>query len=313
MELFLATFQAIVTLLGVGVLGFILIAKQVIPENILAVLNRLALDIALPFLVFSTIILKFDPQSKPDWWMIPLWWVFFLCMAFVFSWIATRVSRTQYRSEFMMAHFFQNATFVPLALLTGIFGLNTPYLVDLFIFNMFHATLLFSTYHLFFRSQHKKMIPAKLLNYVLLSAILAVGIKLTHLEWAIPKFILSISLMIGNMSLPLLMMVLGGNIYRDLKSQGQMYWSEITRFIFFKIMLFPACVLGIVFWISPPPAMALILIIQAAVPPIISVPALIENCGGNRNLGNQMVVFSFLVCMLSIPFFIWLAGQLQLF
>ncbi|MBP7461666.1 MAG: AEC family transporter [Candidatus Delongbacteria bacterium] len=313
MEMFLATFQAIVTLLGVGVLGFLLIARKVIPENVTAVLNRLALDIAMPFTVFYNILVKFDPDTKADWWTLPLWWLFFLAVDFGFAWTATRISRTRFRHEFMMTLFFQNAIFIPMALLSGIFGFNTPYLVDLFIFTMFYATFLFSSYHWFFPASQRPSMNGRILNYVLIATIIAMTLKLTRLDWIVPKFILSISQMIGNMSLPLLMMVLGGNLYRDIRQKGAFYWAEIVRFIGFKIILFPIVMMALVYWIRPPSTVALLLIIESAVPPVISVPALIENCGGNRNLGNQLVIVSFISCILTIPFFIWTAARLGLF
>ena len=69
MDLFLATFESIAVLLGVGLIGFWIIRKHLIPEKALGLLSPLALEIALPCLIFSNIISKIPgyPQfSAPD-------------------------------------------------------------------------------------------------------------------------------------------------------------------------------------------------------------------------------------------------------
>jgi len=49
MNLFVTTFESIVVLLEIGLIGFYII-KEVLPGNILTILSPLALEIALPSL-----------------------------------------------------------------------------------------------------------------------------------------------------------------------------------------------------------------------------------------------------------------------
>ena len=56
MDLFITTFESVATLLGIGVIGFWIIKKEIVPGNILGLLSPLALEIALPSLILVNII-----------------------------------------------------------------------------------------------------------------------------------------------------------------------------------------------------------------------------------------------------------------
>lgn len=76
MDLFITTFESVAVLLGIGIIGFWIIRKKILPGNILGLLSPLALEIALPSLIFVNIISNFEPAEFPDWWQLPLWWGF---------------------------------------------------------------------------------------------------------------------------------------------------------------------------------------------------------------------------------------------
>jgi predicted permease len=115
--------------------------------------------------------------------------------------------------------------------------------------------------------------------------------------------------MIGAMAIPLFMLILGGNIYNDYrqnKTQGQgIYWSEIIKFVLIKNFLFPAIFLALLIWLKPDFPLALIIILQAAVPPITAVPLFSERSGGNRAIANQFSIFSFLVSIITYLWYCW--------
>lgn len=173
MNTFSIIFQSVVALLGIGVLGFWIIRREVIPENILHFLAILAIDIALPSIVFSNIISNFSPSAFPDWWKLPLWWLLFSVVALLLTLITMFASKRDTRSEFALSLFFQNGIFFPLIIIGGLFGRGTPYLVTLFIFMIFHPPLYFGTYHLFFMKRtgevERKLNLKRILNPVLIA------------------------------------------------------------------------------------------------------------------------------------------------
>ena len=302
------TFESVALLLGVGALGLWIMGKRVLPKEALSILSILALDIALPSLVFVNIIVNFKPSEFPGWWHLPLWWagltLFLGCLTAFFSLLCT----SRNRREFAVSLFFQNALFFPLAILTGMFGKDSPHIVHLFFFILFFPSLLFSTSQLFFRTSQKGFDLGKILNRVLLATIAATALRLSGADAFIPAFVTSALSMIGDMALPLLLLILGGNMYVDFQEQGRFYPDEAGKFVLVKNFLFPLCVLAVLMAVRPPYHVALLMILQASVPPVTAVPILTERAGGHREIVNQFMFASFAVSLVSIPLIMALFG-----
>ena len=70
-------------------------------------------------------------------------------LTFIFAFVAAR----DIRREFAISLFYQNAIFFPLAIIAGMYGDESPYLVFLFLFTIFYPAFFFSTYHFFFENK----------------------------------------------------------------------------------------------------------------------------------------------------------------
>jgi hypothetical protein len=309
MNIFISTFEAVAMLLIIGVVGFLLLSRKMVPEKFFSLLSPLALEIALPSLVFVNIITNFNPIAKPDWWKLPLWWLFFIVIALIITVIGMIISKKNSRGEFGLSLFYQNGIFFPLAIITGVYGINSEYTVDLFFFVMFYATFFFNTYFFFFRSEKVNIKWRKIFHPVFIMTVLAIIIKLIGVENYIPSFIVSALRMLGNMAIPLLMLILGGNMLVDFRNVGKIYISEIIKFILFKNIIMPVIFLLIILKIRPSFNIALILMLEASVPPVTAIPIVTEREGGNRSLVNQFMIVSFLFSLISIPFMLFLFSK----
>lgn len=307
-ELIIATFESVAVLLGLGLLGFWVISKKILPSNALSFLSPLALDIALPSLVFANIIMNFRPAEFSGWWMLPLWWGGFTILTGIMTGLFTYISRKSIRCEFAISLFFQNGLFFPLAIITGMFGATSKYLVDLFFFMLFYPSLFFSTYHLFFREHLQKLDWTKILNRVLIATLLATVLRLIGIHGYVPGFVVSGLKMIGDMTLPILMIILGGNIYVDFKNKGELFVVEIIKFLFIKNIIFPLVTLLLLLLIRPPYHVALMMILQSSVPPLTAVPIVVERAGRNRSIVNQFMFTSFVFSLITIPVMMYLFG-----
>jgi len=302
MNLFITTFESVAVLLGIGLIGFWIIKKKILPGTILGLLSPLALEIALPSLIFIRIISTFSPGEFPDWWQLPLWWCFFTLIAGGLTFIFMFVSKKDYRREFAISLFYQNGIFFPLAILVGIFPNDPSYQVHLFFFIIFYPPLFFSTYHFFFKEKSKKAIDLKkIFHPVLIATIIAILISSVGFQDHVPRVVNDIAIMLGAMTIPLILLILGGNIYNDFQKKERWEFVEIAKFVTIKNILFPLIFLGILVLIRPSYHIALILLLQAAVPPITAVPLVTERSGGNRAIVNQFVVASFILSLITIP------------
>ena len=110
-ELIIPTFESVALLLGLGMLGFWLISRKILFGEALSFLSTLALDIALPSLVFVNVILGFQPEDFPGWWKLPLWWLVFTVFAAAMTGLFMLTAKKGLRREFGITLFFQNGLF----------------------------------------------------------------------------------------------------------------------------------------------------------------------------------------------------------
>ena len=309
MDLFITTFESVAVLLGIGLIGFLIIKRKLVPGNIIGLLSPLALDIALPCLIFVNLVNNFKPQESPIWWQLPLWWGFFTIIALALTFLFSLFSEKKTKREFAVSLFYQNAIFFPLAIFAGLFGNESINISFLFIFTIFYPAMFFSTYFLFFKKTQKIFINWKrIIHPVVLATIIGLIIRLSENQNLIPNFLLRIFELLGAMTIPLIMIILGGNIYVDFQKKGKIHTLEITKFVIVKNMLFPLIFLVIILLLKPVLSypIALIIILQSAVPPITAVPLVTERVNGDRAIVNQFIVGSFAFSLISIPAMIYL-------
>jgi predicted permease len=223
------------------------------------------------------------------------------------------VSEKKFRREFAISLFFHNAIFFPLAILASIFPNDPSYLLYLFFFTIFYPPLLFSTYSFFFKTKKKiKINWRRIIHPVLIATIVAILIASLGLNLSENNVIIRIFSLLGAMTIPLLFIILGGNIYNDFKEKGTVHLFEITKFVTIKNFIFPLIFLGILFYFKDvvPFHIAIILLLQSAVPPVTAVPLITERAGGNRTIVNQFIVASFIVSLISLPLMLYLFSQI---
>lgn len=303
MIVFWTIFESVGVLLGLGALGFYMIGRRIMPGNVLGFLSPLALDIALPCLIFISIVKNFSLEKFPQWWAIPLWWILFTLLALGLS-IAggLLVSRRETRQEFAISLFYQNGIFFPLAIITGLFGQDSAYLVMLFLFISFHPALFFSTYRFFFSNRTQEEINwQRVVHPALIMTFIALFIRLFNGQGLIPGFVITQFSLIGAMALPLVMIILGGNIFMDFKEKGEIRTGEIFKFVLVKNFIFPLVFLGLLLVIRPAYPIAMIIFLQSTVPPITAIPIVTQRQGGDFALTNQFIVASYLSLLVSIP------------
>jgi len=309
MNLIITTFESVAILLGIGFLGYWIIRRRIIPTDNLGLLSPLALDIALPSLILVRILNDFSPSNHPNWWHLPLWWCFFTVIIAVLTFVFSFISVKKTRREFAITLFYQNAIFFPLAILAGMFPNNSSYQIYLFLFTIFYPAFFFSTYQFFFKGKNKiKIDLKKIIHPVLIFNLIGIVIILIGLQEKVPNIIISILTLLGGMTIPLIMIILGGNIYLDLKKIGKINYLEMTKFVIIKNFIFPLIFLGILYYLNEIISyqIALIILIQSAVPPVTAVPLLTERAGGDRSCVNQFMIGSFTVSLISIPLLIYL-------
>lgn len=330
METMLTSLQIIGLILGISAIGYYIVARDVVPMQLIRLLNLLATDVALPLFIFTVFMADFSSEGNKGWWLMPVWWILFTGLTFILVLLFSRFFSREVRIESSLALFLNNPHFIPISVIVGVYGIHSSHLVNLFLFTVFTISLYFSCYTIFFRrskllfdvqqnlhSGSQGMGKAKegfdfkkLFNPVVKATILVLIIKLAGFSAYVPDVVLSVTDQVGNMTFPLLMIIVGGSIYIDMKNLGKIYVFPIIKFIIVKNVFFPVLILMLLYVFRPSFDIALILLLEAASPPLSTVPSLVARQKGNAEIANQFVVSSFFASVVSIPVMLYLLNLL---
>ncbi len=302
MNVFLTAFESMAVLFVVGFIGIWALIRKILPENSTRVLSILAIEIALPCHIFYTIITKFNPVGNPGWWKLPLMWAAFTAGAGLLTFCSVPAFSKANRRECAMALFYQNAVFVPLILISQLFGAESPHIVNLFLFTMFFPAFFFTTHRLFLpAARSRRFRLSRIIPPALIATALGLGIRLAAPVAVLPSFLLAGIQMIGLMSTPALLLLLGGSIYLDFRERGPFAWRDVLVFVGIKNIIFPLAALGILFFLKLPAELSFLLIIQSAAPPITALPVVAEKAGADKKILNQIMLGSFIATPLTLP------------
>lgn len=308
METLAASAEAILLLLGIGAVGYAMLARKIAEPAILPYLSTLALEVSLPLYVFATLLRQFDPAEDPSWWMFPLWWVFFAAVTLGLSFLGGRLFPSESRREATTALYLYNPLFVPLAVIVGLYGTASVHVAELFLFTMFSVTFYFNFYPVFFRGKSmpgpgRKMLPdwKKVFNPLIRTMLFTLALVFLGWDVWIPSVVVSVAQKVGDLAFTLVMLTLGGYIYLDMRSAGRIRWGQVIRFVAIKNLVFPLVFLGIVYGLKLSDNVGLILVLSAAAPPLSTIPILTARQNGDVAASNQFLVASFLGSILTIP------------
>lgn len=299
MTLFLTLFQAVAVLMMLGGIGFWLAKKKLIKPDLVAALNPLIIDLALPALVFTTIYRRFTPEQFPNWWQLPLWSFLFIIFVTIVGLLFARIFKKRERGAVTLGLLYPNAIFIPLAIIPQIFPDGDQVLVTLFLFTLPLPPLIFSTYFLFFPGDQNRIDLKKIFNPVLLAVLLSIGLKLFNI--GLPQFISSTIDHLGKMALPLIMLMIGASIYGDLKTSGAILSKRLYLFPLIRNIITPGLMLGLLYLIQLPFDIAFLFILLTTVPPLSAIPILTDRAGGEMAVANRIILLSFLTSLISLP------------
>lgn len=300
MEYFLPALKAVAVSVGVGLIGFWVLYRRVLPHTAIQVLSALALDVALPCQIFVSLLGGMDP-SAAGWWRLPLWWVGFTVGAGLLTALAAPLFRRERRRECALSLFYQNAVFVPLIMINDMFGPQSPHLVNLFLFTMFFSAFFFNTQALFFAGRSRPFRWRRVLTPVFVATVLALALRLGGAGDRMPGFVVSSVAMVGDMAAPALLLLLGAVIHLDWRQREARFPWELVKFVILKNVVFPLVALGALALTRPPREVAFLIALQAAMPPLTALPLTAEREGGDRGFVNSLMLASFVAAVATVP------------
>lgn len=305
-ESFKVTGFAVLEIFILGALGFFLVKKKILGETGLDSLSRLTIEITLPILIFCQLIKDFSFNLYVNWWVFPLISIAItalgLVVGAVFSFF---IHGTEHKLQFFSLVTFQNSGYLPLALIAALLPKEQAdvMFMYLFLFLLGFNLVMFSfgSYMLTFKKS-KKFELATLFSPPVAATLVTLLLVLIGFDKLVPEFVFKPLKLVGSCTLPLAMLVVGGNL-------AQIHLGHINKKAIFllavaKLLILP--VLGLVFLANfrLPELIGLLIIIELAVPSATLLSVINRHHKKEDLLIGQGIFFSHIFSLISLPVFL---------
>ncbi|MEW6008999.1 MAG: AEC family transporter [Candidatus Omnitrophota bacterium] len=299
--------SAVLQLVILGACGFVLVKKNILPEQTLQVLSKILMNLFFPCFIFNELINNFKISQFKSFWIYPFFSALIIGVSFVSAYIALpKKSDFKDKREFLAAITFSNAGYLPLVLIAALFsGTKASQLfIYLFLFLLgfnviiwsFGVSLLVSNKKNFSNLSQFFSAPVIAILLGLVVAFLKAGVF-------IPTPIFKSINMLGACTLPLAMIVTGANLSL-IKIQNIFGNKQLQTVILMKLILVPALAFFLLLVLKIDPLAKFIFLLQAAMPTAVSLSVICRTFDLKGELANQAIFWTHIFLIITLPFFL---------
>lgn len=313
LEHFRITGLAVAQISLLGLVGYILVKKNILGQAGLDVLSRLVIEVTLPALILAQLIKDFRFDLYPNWWIFPLLSFIItlagLLLGILFSGL---VKGPEHKLQFISLIGFQNSAFLPLALVAALLAGKELdiMLVYLFLFILgFNLVILsFGVYILSFHKL-KRFEASSLFSPPVVVTIVGLIIVFFGLDKFIPDAVIKPMRMIGDCTVPLSMLAVGGSLASTcLRCTDKRVASLV---ILLKLIILPALGLWLVLKLHLPHLLGLLILIELAVPSATLLSVITRHYKKEDLIISQGIFVSHVASLITLPLFLSLYFMLS--
>ncbi len=308
LEHFKITGLAMAQIFILGALGYILVRKNMLSHAGLDALSRLVIQIIFPAMIFTQLLQNFSFSLYPNWWIFPLVSLAITaCGLLVGFFLLKLIKLKNHKLQFLSLVGFQNSGYLPLAMVASIFSgqeLNNIFIyIFLFLLGFDLVAWSLGIYMLTYDKEAKFKLrhifsPPVIANLSTL-ALIALG-----LNKFVPAVVFKPIQMIGNCTLPLALIVVGGNVALiQLKNIDK---QAVSAFLLGKLIILPLLGIWVVLKLGLPQLFGFLIVMQLAMPSATSLSVIIRHYKREDALISQGVFFSHIISLVTIPLFLGL-------
>jgi predicted permease len=306
LEQFRITGLAIFQIFTLGGLGYILVKKGALSHAGLDALSRLVIQIIFPALILAQMLTKFSFSLYADWWIFPLLSLGITLSGLVVGWVLLKLSGLKsHKLQFLSLIAFQNSGYLPLALVASIFSGQQASDIFIYIFLFllgFDLVAWSAGIYMLTYEKKAKFKPQNIFSPPVIANLVSLGLVALGLNKIIPQEIFKPLEMVGNCTLPLAMLVVGGNI--ALVELRQVDKKATVLFLLGKLIILPALGIAAVLKLQIPYLLGFLIVMQLAMPSATSLSVIIRRYNKPDALISQGVFFSHIIGLLTVPLFL---------
>lgn len=306
LEQFKITGLAMAQIFLLGGLGYILVRKNILSREGLDALSRLVIQIIFPALIFAQMLKNFSFNLYPNWWIFPLMSLAITVTGLIVGWLLLKWSGLKtHKLQFLSLVAFQNSGYFPLAIAAAIFTGQQANDIFIFIFLFllgFDLVAWSLGIYMLTYEEKVKFKPQSLFSPPVIANLTCLALIALGLNKFIPNVLFKPLSMVGNCTLPLAMLVVGGNVALvQLKNIDR----KITSIILLgKLIILPVLGIMVVLKLALPHLLGFLIVMQLAMPSATSLSVIIRRFNKQDALISQGVFFSHIIGLFTIPLFL---------
>lgn len=306
---FKTTSLAIMEIFILGLLGFFLIKRKILSYEGLDGISRLVIEITLPLFIFCQFIKEFRFSLYPNWWIFPILSIVLTFLGFVISsffiWI---VKSPDEKRQFLSLMGFQNSGYLPLPLVAALLPSSEANQMFIYIFLFLVGfNLLVWSFGVYLLTYHKarRFEFASLFSPPVVATLVGLLFVSLRLENLIPNFIFRPLKMVGDCTLPLAIFVVGASL-AELEFGKKINKLALFFICLTKLIILPLIIMLLLINIKLKISylIALLLIIEAAMPPATSLSVIIRHYKKEDYLINPAIFIGHIISIVTIPIFL---------
>ncbi len=306
LESFKITGLAVAQIFLLAALGYFLIKKNMLGHEGLDALSRLVIEVTLPLMIFCQLIKDFSFTLYSNWWIFPLISIAITIAGLIIGFVSMGfIKGHQHKLQFLSLVAFQNSGYLVLALVAALLPadkLNSMF-IYIFLFLLGFNLVIWSlgVYILSF-SRAKKFELGSLFSPPVIATLVSLILIFFGLNKFMPEAVLKPLRMVGDCTLPLAMLVVGGNLASI--HFGYIDKKAMSLAILAKLIILPLLGLWLVIKFKLPELVGLLILLQLAVPSATSLSLIIRHYKKEDLLISQGIFLSHIVSLATLPLFL---------
>lgn len=302
LKVFLAILETFV-MFGIG--AWVYHRKWMNEESSKAI-SKVVLDVFFPLLTFATITTQFRKEDFHDLWIMPVAGVMLMCVSFFFGWGLKYCMKFKTKERMGTFHHIcaiNNYIFLPIIVLQNLYP-EGRHVALLLLMNIGSTVGLWTFGIVAFQGEIN---IKKLLQTFYSVNIIAVVVGLVWLfsPIPIPALLKNVSLKLGNMAVPMMLIIIGGALYR---CAGKMFEHKFDLILIslVRLAIIPVIVIVILKYFvlkffPIPQDMAEVLMIVVLMPAASSSVVFAKEFGGAEDFAGAAIVLTTILSLATIP------------
>ncbi len=271
--------------------------KNIINEEINIGLRKILLEITLPLLVINSFSFDFQDEMKRNILIAFIYSIAFFIIATIISYIFLIPIKGDKKRILHFANVFSNCGFIGFPVINNLY--KAEGMVYGSIFNMVFTIFLWTYGIIIFSNKINKKNIKKVFSNPSIVAVY-IGISMMLLNIKPPSFILESMKMVGNMTTPISMIIVGGILakvkVKDLFKEVSIYYGAII-----KLILIPLTLYIIKLFLKDNSTIINTIIILQAMPAAAMTSIFAANFNKEKEYSAVVVFLSTLLSIISIP------------